>query len=1104
MFASGRRMFAATAAVAVSLGLVGIAIVWSGAHGGHWWQRRDILAIAGVTITMGAAFWWLALRLEAANRAFARERDRERVARQRAEALRRAAQTLADANTADEIGGALVDDVVPALDALGALFLLTRDGTGLDLIAESGGLSLAPSYGHVSIDSTTIVAEAVRSRSPVAVPSLADCRVRYPHAVEHLEATGASSVVCAPIEAAGRPIGAISIARRDARPLDDVTVAFYVALAELCGQAFERATFRSRERARRERSETLQRVGDRLAPALTEADVLAVFTDVVLEAFPRASLCLLGTRDGDRIRYLPMGRVPLAALGEDVATLDAPLPLAESTRSGQAIWVETRSEFESRYPVAARLHPEDQTIATAPIVGDRGTLGAVSVSFDHEERLLGSTRRLLIELGERCGRALERARLYEAEARARGRAERLADLAAELSELRPTMEIAEVVAQEAAEGLNVTCVCVGRIADDGGLEILSWRGEDATEMLALLSERDPDLIAALRPGPPSVFDRGTGTRPRQIAVVGVATAGTTGAILVGRALHVAVDVADLRFLSALANHFAQAVERGRLHAVEREARDAQARGRVRAEYLATLGPVLYDAGGSAERMRRLVEVLVPRVADFAVVEVGETGRQWTATVAHIDPAAGSAMVATSAWKPSAQRPAVLGAAESRLTTGEHESGAHSQISVPLLASNRALGTLVLGLIDPVRHPYDNNDVTFAEEIARRAGIAFEEARLYEREHEVATLLQESMLPSCLPVLAGLSSASRYRAGHRQLEVGGDWYDLVARDDGRVAIIVGDVVGRGLSAAAAMGQLRSALSALALSGSSPAAILQRLEGFAESVPGASFASVCIAILDPATGDLVYACAGHPPPLVVRESGECDYLWDGRSAPLCAFGRKRRENGAARVAPGSRLVLYTDGLIERRRASLDAGFELLTDVARDHASMALEPFLDSVLDAMLRGETATDDIAILCVERIRVRARTLHRRAPARPEKVGELRRLTRDWLAGQGLGHDDVFDIVLACGEALANAAEHAYGGGSAGEMEIDAARDPDDGDIVVRVRDFGHWRSPSAPGERGRGRMMMEQLMDSVDMQTDVDGTTVTMRHRVQPVGAST
>ena len=1083
-----------------------MSVVWAGEHGGHWWFRRDILAIVGVTLAMGAVFWVLAHRLDSANRAVARdlafERDRERVARQRAEGLRLAAQALAGANTADQIGRALVDDVFGALDAFGALFLLTRDGTALDLIAESSALALTPTYDQVRLDSKTMVAEAVRSRGPVFVPSLADCRVRYPHVVSHLESTGASSVVCAPINAAGRTIGVLSIARRDARALDDVTVAFYVALSELCGQAFERATFRSRERARRERSETLQRVSDRLAPALTEADVMAVFTDVVLEVFPRASLCLLATRDGDQLRYLTTGRVPVDAFEEDNAALDAPLPLAETTRSGQAIWVESRPEFESRFPMAARLRPGDQAVATAPIAGDRGTLGAVSVSFDHEELLLGTTRRLLIELGERCGRALERARSYEAEARARGRAERLADLAAELSELRPPNEIAEIVAEEAAERLGASCACVGRITDDGGLDILAWRGEHAIELVTLISERNPDLLAAVRPGPPSVIDRGSGATPRQIAVVGVATAGTTAVIIVGQAVRGPVDVADLRFLRALANHFGQAVERGRLHGAEREARDAQARGRVRAEYLATLGPALYEAGGSAERMRRLVEVLVPRVADFAVVEVAEVSGRSTATVAHIDPSASSAMAAWhAAVQASENHGGVFSVTEACATSGTHNFGAHSQIAAPLVTSGAPLGTLVLGLIDPVRHPYDDNDVAFAEEIARRAGIALEGARLYEREHEVATKLQDSMLPSSLPSFAGLVSASRYRAGHRQLEVGGDWYDLVARDDGRVAIMVGDVVGRGLPAAAAMGQLRSALSALALSGSSPAAILQRLESFAESVTGAAFASVCLAIIDITTGDLVYACAGHPPPLVIRESGVGEYLWNGRSAPLCAFGRKRRENGHARLESGSRLVLYTDGLIERRHSSLDAGFDHLAEAASSGADLPIEPFLDGLLEAMLVGEVASDDIALLCVERAPVAATILRRRTPARPEEVAQLRHDTRDWLAQQGLPQNDVFDIVLACGEALANAAEHAYGAGSFGEMEIEAARDPDDGDVVVWVRDFGRWRSPSAPGERGRGRMMMEHLMDRVDMQTDGDGTTVTMRHRVESVG---
>jgi PAS domain S-box-containing protein len=219
------------------------------------------------------------------------------------------------------------------------------------------------------------------------------------------------------------------------------------------------------------------------------------------------------------------------------------------------------------------------------------------------------------------------------------------------------------------------------------------------------------------------------------------------------------------------------------------------------------------------------------------------------------------------------------------------------------------------------------------------------------------------------------------------QVGGDWYDVLALPDRRVALVVGDVVGRGLSAATTMGQLRSALAALSLSADSPAVVLDGLERFARQVDGARMATVAYAVLDPAGGEVRCACAGHPPPLVLLPDGTTLYLEGGRSPLLCALppgAAGARTEGTYRLPPGARLVLFSDGLVERRCESLDEGLDRLA--ARAVAAPGGDDWCDRLVELMLDG-AGDDDIALLGL----TYAPVLRRRLPARAERLAGLRR-----------------------------------------------------------------------------------------------------------------
>lgn len=253
-------------------------------------------------------------------------------------------------------------------------------------------------------------------------------------------------------------------------------------------------------------------------------------------------------------------------------------------------------------------------------------------------------------------------------------------------------------------------------------------------------------------------------------------------------------------------------------------------------------------------------------------------------------------------------------------------------------------------------------------LGRQAGQALARALLFDEQRQVATTLQHSMLTTELPQDARLGLSACYRPSGALLQVGGDWYDAFSLDAHRVAVVVGDVVGRGLHAAAAMGQLRSAVRALAAIDAGPARLLCLLDRFVEGVPAAQTATLAYAELDLRTGRVRLACAGHPPPVLIDATGEATLLWDGRSSPLGAELRPdARTEMTTELAVGARLALYTDGLVERRGADLDACIEALAASLSIHHLIDAPDLADSVADAMTGTDPTDDDVCLLVVQR-----------------------------------------------------------------------------------------------------------------------------------------
>jgi PAS domain S-box-containing protein len=287
------------------------------------------------------------------------------------------------------------------------------------------------------------------------------------------------------------------------------------------------------------------------------------------------------------------------------------------------------------------------------------------------------------------------------------------------------------------------------------------------------------------------------------------------------------------------------------------------------------------------------------------------------------------------------------------------------VGLPLLAAGRALGALRFAFTRPQK--ISQEDGVFLEALAGQCALAVERATLFEREHRTAETLQRSLLPDRLPVVRGLMLAQRFRSGSRHVQVGGDWYDAFVLQDGRVAAVVGDVMGKGVKAAAGMGRIRNAMRALALTNPPPAAVLTGLDRVFEATEEEEqVTTLAYMVVEPGTGEGTLALAGHPPPLLVSPQG-MPLLCDGEPGTPLGWPTSRRQFRFC-VPPGHTAVLYSDGLVENRKRGLDAGLaELCSVVTEAPPEVVSSPhmLLDFLVDRMLAGYEQDDDVTVLAI-------------------------------------------------------------------------------------------------------------------------------------------
>jgi anti-sigma regulatory factor (Ser/Thr protein kinase) len=361
-----------------------------------------------------------------------------------------------------------------------------------------------------------------------------------------------------------------------------------------------------------------------------------------------------------------------------------------------------------------------------------------------------------------------------------------------------------------------------------------------------------------------------------------------------------------------------------------------------------------------------------------------------------------------------------------------------------------------------------------------------EVGMYEEARQTASRLRNAVPPARLPVLPGVDLSARSLLS--QAAATSEWFDTVVLDDGRIALTVGDVVGDGARASWVKDRLCAALSMALQAGADPAAAIGLLEKFASQVPGADGTTVCAAVLDPATGDLTYCAAGHPPPLIASAGDSARYVEPSGGTPLGAPGGSQL--GHDHLELDDVLLLYTDEMLERPQRTPDKAItELRTAAVGAAPGHSADSFTERVLE-LVAGHS--DNVTVLAAHR-RTPVVGLRRSGPAVADTAARLRDEFAAWLRAQEPEPVVVIGVESAVIELMANVIEHAYYDRALGPVTLTADLVPS-GELAISVRDRGRWKDSKPAVGRGHGLALAGATVDHLRVERTPEGTTATVR----------
>ena len=1046
----------------------------------------------------------------------AQERTRLAAALQRLSRLQRFTASISRRLREDEVVGSLLSAARDVVGASGAAVAIERGGV-LERVGASGEFDPEMMPEGTPVEDGGSLAEAFRTGGSLWMeprPGWRDKEARERWAF-------------VPLVGRGGPMGVLALCCPE-EPYDEEDRSLLETMVWQAGQALERARLVDSEARGRDRLARVLAVSDAALGWLDSDEALAGMLRRIREAVNADSVSLL-VREGEVLRVRATDGL------ERIPEEQVPIPIGQgfsgriaATRAPLVV-----EDLPSFQVVSPWLRERLRSIVGVPILRGDDVLGVLHAGSAAPRSFGAGDVELLTLVAARVGGALERAQLFDAAQSARVDASRAADRLSRLQTATAALtgaltvdEVSEAILHEAIAAVHADAGVLAVPSPDGtSLDIVAVRGHQPTDPPFPASfpiDAETSICAAFRSGEavwvPSReewerrYPDGVGvTEPWARSILAVPMRleedrklGTIGLMFKSEGR---LRKDERRLARAFADQGALALERARLFEAERAARDSTERLQAFAASLA-----------AAATTREVLSILVEEGADivgagFAWAAVVDTGaRELDAVVSR----GYAAEVIEPFRRMSLDTPipacdAVRGARELWFDTMDGFRQAYPAFEVPAIVHGGGFGCVPM--FDAAGTPIGVASFQFGPRLAPDArsrgdvraivGLAaqsLERALLYELERRVAGTLQQSLLPSALPADPRIAVAARYRPGTQELDVGGDWYDVITIDEHRAALVVGDVVGHGIEAASAMGQLRSALRGLALGSNGPASVVERLDRIARTTAPAAIATIAYAEVDLARGELRYVCAGHPPP-VLLVGGDARLLEGGRTTPLAALPEPSAfEEGREVFEPGAVLVLYSDGLIERRGEPLDVGMGRLRAQLAAAERRHPENLADALMTGLIGQIPQDDDVAILCV-RAAPTIGPFASSIPADPRALAGLREELRTWLIDAAVPVAVRDDVVLACNEACANAVEHASLAVAGEPIAVRVHRA--NSTLLLEVADAGGWREGRADGDRGRGLGIMRAVMDDVELSPSPKGTVVRMRLNLDGAAAT-
>lgn len=471
----------------------------------------------------------------------------------------------------------------------------------------------------------------------------------------------------------------------------------------------------------------------------------------------------------------------------------------------------------------------------------------------------------------------------------------------------------------------------------------------------------------------------------------------------------------------------------------------------------------------AKSLPEVAELCVRRLADYCAIHA-----QPSEHTGHTVHAGADSLVGPAGADPDDLREAL------------HDCGYATVQVVPLSGRRETLGTFVLA--SRTTDAFDETTGKLATVLASQIANAVEQAILFERTQRVADRLQRALLPDTFPAVPGASLHGAYRPASDEAEVGGDWYDAFELADGRIAISIGDVAGHGLEAATVMGEVRQAIRTAAMGRTSPASVLEHVNGVINLRAGIGMVTAIFGYYEPERRELTYAVAGHPPPILTIPGRFCNFL-PGGGVPLGIDRSIGATDWTITLPPTCSVIFYTDGMTEYGRDVIDGEARLLEACVRACDEDPDNPAL-GLLERIFDTAVSRDDAATL----------TLFAHEGPLPAKMSYsaiplcspiVRSMMHRFCDQYDLSDDDRFSVLTAVGEAVANCVEHAYRGDERGVFHLGASVEGET--VHIEVEDRGRWRPFKPRDERGRGFLLMNELMDRVRINSTRDSTLLSM-----------